>query len=132
MFGVGADEAPVGHRVDVAKLTQDVHRLVIAHQDNDLAAGCGCLILQPHEEVDCATDVFAIVNQVTRLDQDGVAPRPVVLGVDHFEVLEERGNRVGRALDLAEDENFTFRRCLPANCDRLGRHYDHDHPCKDQ
>jgi len=50
----------------LSSIDQDVQRFVVAHQDDDPAAGGGRLFLQPHEEVEGGADVLTVVDQVAR------------------------------------------------------------------
>ena len=118
LLGVRPREALVGQRIDATELAQDIQSFVITHQYDHRATRHGRLLLEPHEKVEGGADVLSVIDQVARLDEDGVAADPMVFSVDQIQVLQECGDGVGCPLNLTEDDDFAVRGLSPMEVDR--------------
>ena len=89
----------------VSQERDEVHRLVVAEQNDHLAALLRSLLLQPHQEVYALPDVRAAVGDVTGLDEGRVAAAPAQVLVDQTDLLQDRGELLKGPVNVADSHD---------------------------
>ena len=112
----GVRELGVVRESDVAQIAGHVHDLVVSEQRHHAPATLDGRLLQRHDEIERASHARAAVDQVTDLDQHGLAAHP---GAGRFENAGLHENLLERCevtVDIADRHDA--RRC---GCGRRGK-----------
>lgn len=91
----------------VPPMSDQVHRLVVAEQNDHLAALLPGLLLQAHQQVQAGAHLGAAVEDVAGLHEDRVAARPAQLVVDEPDLPQYRREAVEGAVDVGDGHHAT-------------------------
>jgi hypothetical protein len=107
LFGILSGKAGQNLWRGILEITEEIDRLVIAHQDDDFASLFRCLALQTHEEIHYLPDARATVDEVTGLDQGGVATAPVAIDVDQAGFAQNTLDTLDLAMHITDRDHST-------------------------
>ena len=109
-------------RVDIAQVAGDVHRLMVADEDDDPAAGLGRFLVQLLQMADDLQAVRPAVGDVAGLDEGRRSAGPAVPGVD-----DAGANGQCRSRRHSRRGGRRRRRCAPRRgLARQGQDGEHD------
>ena len=89
----------------VAKIADQVHHLVIAERQQDLAARSPRFILQPHDEIHDPARVGAAIKKVPRDDERGRIARPAAIVCDDAGIGERSKHGVIGSVRIAHGDD---------------------------
>jgi hypothetical protein len=94
---------------DIAQIAHDVHDFVIAEHDDDLPAGFRSFGLEEHHQVQNVAFLGAAVDEIPRLNQDGLASGPVTGVVDQSDALENVADTIEVSENIADGKGDRLR-----------------------
>jgi hypothetical protein len=101
-------------RGHVAEIEQQVHDLVIAQQDVDLAACRGRFVFEPHQQIQNLAHLLSAIRVITRLHEVRRSARPSAAGINQMRGLEDGGERVQRPVNVPDRDDAWGCRLRPA------------------
>src|SRR5215813_11398711 len=95
-------EAGEVSRGDVAKVTHEIHHLVVAHHSEDAAPGSGRLFVQREHQVQDLAWLWSAVEEVTQLHESCISAGPASLVIDELNSLQNSGEILEVAVDVSD------------------------------
>src|SRR5215471_18573785 len=95
----------------ITEVSGDIHGLVIADENDDLASGALCFALQPYEVQNDLERVRAEVDDVAGLNQGGVPAGPGAFSVNEFRVTSKVAPSREVAMQVANRNNAMHGGC---------------------
>ena len=111
--GIAVGEGGIFARRRVAVIAEEVHRLVVAENDDDLAAGARRFFLQPLQAADDQKRIRPAVGNVAHLHEDCPARGPMASGADQARRAGDRHPRLIVAVEIAHRDDALG---LPWSC----------------
>ena len=125
IFGLAIREACVIARANVAKVTHEIHHLVVAQERDDAAASLRRLLIERQHQVQNLARLWSAIDEIAKLKKSGIAAGPVALLVDEPYALQNGAEVVEISVDIADgDEQWC--RVRRRGC-RAGRQSQQQH-----